>query len=186
MLRVTPTELPEVLLVETPLFRDPRGYFEEVWHLAKHSAAGVPESFAQDNLSVSKRGVVRGLHFQNPRPQGKLVCVLQGTIHDVAVDIRVGSPRFGRHVGITLSAEAGQQLYVPEGFAHGFAVTSDTALVLYKCTAPYNAQGDAGILWNDPDLGIAWPVGDPLLSAKDQGAPRLRDLDPARLFVFGR
>ncbi len=184
MLPTTPTALPEVLLIKVPLFRDDRGHFEEVWHLAKHAASGLPERFVQDNLSLSKRGVVRGLHFQNPQPQGKLICVLQGTIFDVAVDIRAGSPRFGQHAAVTLSAEAGQQLYIPEGFAHGFAVTSDSALVLYKCTAPYNAQGDAGILWNDPDLNIDWPIDDPLLSEKDAKAPRLRDLDPARLFTY--
>lgn len=186
MFSVTPTELPEVLLVTVPVYRDDRGYFQEVWHRAKHSAGGVPDRFVQDNLSHSVRGVVRGLHFQNPDPQGKLICVLQGTIYDVAVDIRAGSPRFGRHVAVELSAESGRQLYVPEGFAHGFAVTSETAIVLYKCTAPYNPKGDAGIRWDDPALGIAWPIApaDARLSPKDAAAPRLAEIDRQRLPVY--
>lgn len=186
MFAITPTELPEVLLVSAQIHRDDRGHFQEVWHQARYASGGVPETFVQDNLSFSKRGVVRGLHFQNPGPQGKLVCVLQGTIYDVAVDIREGSPRFGRHVGVTLSADAGQQLYVPEGFAHGFAVTSETALVLYKCTAPYNPQGDASILWNDPELQIPWPISaaEAIVSGKDAGAPRLAQVARERLFRY--
>ncbi len=184
MFAITPTELPEILLITLPIFRDDRGYFEEIWHQGKHSAGGVPSTFVQDNLSYSKRGVVRGLHFQNPQPQGKLICVLQGAIYDVAVDIRLGSPRFGRHVGVTLSAEAGQQLYIPEGFAHGFAVTSDSAIVLYKCTAPYNAGADAGVLWNDPTLGIGWPIADALVSSKDAAAPRLAEISKERLPLY--
>lgn len=181
MFSITPTRLPEVLLVEVPIYRDARGHFLEVWHRAKHAAGGVPEQFVQDNLSFSTCGVVRGLHFQNPQPQGKLICVLQGVVYDVVVDIRVGSPRFGRHVGVLLSADAGQQLYVPEGFAHGFAVTSETALVLYKCTAPYNAGAEGGVLWNDPDLGIAWPFRDAIVSTKDAAAPRLAEIGRERL-----
>jgi len=186
VLSITPTQHPEVLLIQVPIYRDNRGYFEEIWHRAKHTTGGLPERFVQDNLSFSKRNVVRGLHFQNPDPQGKLICVLQGMIYDVAVDIRVGSPRFGQHVGVILSADAGQQLYVPEGFAHGFAVTSENAIVLYKCTAPYNAQADASVLWNDPDLEIKWPVVDVLVSAKDAAAPRLNEIARERLPRYSR
>jgi dTDP-4-dehydrorhamnose 3,5-epimerase len=184
---VTPTRLPEVLLVSAPVYRDDRGHFQEVWQQARYEEAGLPGRFVQDNLSFSVRGVLRGLHFQNPEPQGKLVCVLRGLIYDVAVDIRVGSPTFGQWVGIELSAEAGQQLYVPEGFAHGFAVTGETALVLYKCTEFYRPRSEGSVLWNDPDLGIAWPVTDPVLSGKDRDALRLRAIPEERLprFVAG-
>jgi dTDP-4-dehydrorhamnose 3,5-epimerase len=183
---ITATALPEVLLVSARIHPDDRGYFQEVWHQARYAGGGVPATFVQDNLSFSTRGVVRGLHFQNPVPQGKLVCVLQGAIYDVAVDIRSGSPRFGRHVGVTLTAEAGQQLYVPEGFAHGFMVTSDSALVLYKCTAPYHQEGEAAILWNDPALGIAWPLDSAgtIVSARDARAPTLSEAPPERLFRY--
>jgi dTDP-4-dehydrorhamnose 3,5-epimerase len=181
----TPLSLPEVLLVESPVYRDARGYFQEVWHQAKHAAAGVPKSFVQDNLSFSKRGVVRGLHFQEPTPQGKLVCVLHGEIYDVVVDIRVGSPRFGQHAGVSLSAETGRQLYVPEGFAHGFAVTSETAIVLYKCTAPYNPSAEGSVRWDDPDLAIAWPFREALLSPKDAAAPRLAEVPAEKLPRYG-
>jgi dTDP-4-dehydrorhamnose 3,5-epimerase len=142
----------------------------------RYEEAGLPARFVQDNLSFSQRGVLRGLHFQNPDQQGKLVYVLQGEAYDAAVDIRVGSPTFGEWTAITLSSENKRQLYVPEGFAHGFLVTSSTALFAYKCTARYNAQAEASVLWNDPQIGIEWPVERPVLSEKDRAAPPLAQM----------
>ncbi len=181
MFSASPTRLPGVVLIQTPVYRDARGHFLEVWKQPKYVDAGVPERFVQDNLSFSTRGVLRGLHYQNPAPQGKLVCVLQGIIYDVVVDIRHGSPTFGQWEGFTLDAQAGQQVYVPEGYAHGFAVTSDTALVLYKCTDVYQPPNEGSVVWNDPDLGIEWPVADPVLSDKDRAAPRLARIPVDRL-----
>lgn len=175
------TRLPGVLLIQTPVYRDSRGHFLEVWKAPKYTDAGIPEQFVQDNLSFSTRGVLRGLHYQNPCPQGKLVCVLQGTIYDVVVDVRRGSPTFGQWDGFTLDAELGQQVYVPEGYAHGFAVTSDVALVLYKCTDIYQPGSEGSVLWNDPDLGISWPVAAPMLSDKDRAAPCLARIPPENL-----
>ncbi|MFZ3373647.1 MAG: dTDP-4-dehydrorhamnose 3,5-epimerase, partial [Desulfitobacteriaceae bacterium] len=137
---------------------------------------GLPAIFVQDNLSFSQKGVLRGLHFQNPNGQGKLVYVLQGEVFDVAVDIRVGSPTRGEWVGVTLSSENKRQFYIPEGFAHGFCVTSDTALFAYKCTEVYQPQSEYGVSWQDPDLGIQWPIKKPLLSEKDLNYPRLKDI----------
>ena len=148
----------------------------ETWRADRYEEAGLPACFVQDNLSFSQRGVLRGLHFQNPDQQGKLVYVLQGEAYDVAVDIRVGSPTFGEWTAITLSSENKRQLYVPEGFAHGFLVTSSTALFSYKCTARYNAQAEASVLWNDPQIGIEWPVERPVLSEKDRAAPPLGEM----------
>jgi dTDP-4-dehydrorhamnose 3,5-epimerase len=181
MFPVTETRLPGVVLIDVPLYRDDRGHFLELWHRDKSAGGGLPGRFVQDNVSWSRRGVLRGLHFQEPHPQGKLVCVLRGSIYDVAVDIRVGSPSFGAWVGVALDADSGRQIYVPEGFAHGFVVTSDEALVLYKCTETYRPGAEAGILWSDPDLAIDWPVREPVLSAKDAAAPRLAGIDPGRL-----
>lgn len=175
------TKIPGVVLIETPVYPDARGYFLEVWKESAYTQHGVPSHFVQDNLSFSTYGVVRGLHYQNPAPQGKLVCPLRGSIYDVIVDIRVGSPTFGHAEGFTLDAEAGQQLYVPEGLAHGFAVLSDQALVLYKCTQLYNRQVEGSVLWNDPDLRVNWPVANPILSDKDQAAPRLTAISPDTL-----
>lgn len=184
MISVTPLRLPEILLVHASIYRDDRGHFQEVWQQTRYEEAGLPGRFVQDNLSFSRHGVLRGLHFQNPEPQGKLVCVLQGSIYDVAVDVRVGSPTFGQWVGVDLSAEGGRQLYVPDGFAHGFAVTGETALVLYKCTAFYRPGAEGSVLWNDPDLGIRWPVEAPILSAKDRDARRLREITLGQLPRF--
>ena len=153
----------------------------ETWRADRYEEAGLPARFVQDNLSFSQRGVLRGLHFQNPDQQGKLVYVLQGEAYDVAVDIRVGSPTFGEWTAITLSSENKRQLYVPEGFAHGFLVTSSTALFAYKCTARYNAQAEASVLWNDPQIGIEWPVERPVLSEKDRAAPPLAQMPAERL-----
>ncbi len=180
-MNVAPTSLPGVLVLEPKVFRDDRGYFLETWNAARYAEAGLPARFVQDNLSSSRRGVLRGLHFQHPAAQGKLVQALRGAIFDVAVDIRRGSPTFGRWVGVELSEADGRQLYVPGGFAHGFVVIGDAALVAYKCTAPYRPRDQGAIRWDDPDLAIAWPVADPLLAPKDRDAPALRDLPPARL-----
>ena len=175
-MEVTETKLPGVLEITPKVFGDDRGFFMETWNEARYKAAGLPYKFVQDNLSFSQYGVLRGLHFQNPDQQGKLVYVLQGEVFDVAVDIRTGSPTFGEWVGATLSAKNKRQFYIPEGFAHGFIVTSDAALFAYKCTAPYNAQAEAGVLWNDPHIGIDWPIEEPLLSEKDREAPQLREM----------
>lgn len=178
---VCETALPGVLLFVPARHRDARGAFEETWHRARYAEAGVPERFVQDNVSFSEAGVLRGLHFQHPAGQGKLLTVLQGAVWDVAVDVRRASPTFGRWVGMTLSRVNGRQLYVPEGFAHGFVVTGEGALVHYKCTAYYAPEHEHSVRWDDPDLSIEWPVRAPVLSEKDQAAPRLRDLPPEAL-----
>jgi dTDP-4-dehydrorhamnose 3,5-epimerase len=174
-MRFVPTRLPGVILVEPQRLADDRGQFMETFHAEKFRAAGIDFTFTQDNASRSLRNVLRGLHFQEPRAQGKLIRVVAGSIFDVAVDIRRGSPHFGQWVGSELSAENGNQLWVPPGFAHGFCVTSESADVIYKCTDVYVRECDRGILWNDPAIGIEWPVAAPLLSPKDQTAPRLAD-----------
>ncbi|HEU0301257.1 MAG TPA: dTDP-4-dehydrorhamnose 3,5-epimerase [Longimicrobium sp.] len=175
-MKVAPTELPEVLLVQPRVLRDERGWFLESWVEDRYRAAGIAGPFVQDNLSRSRRGVVRGLHYQWPHPQGKLVSVPHGAVWDVAVDVRPGSPTFGRWTARVLSARNGRQLWIPPGFAHGFAVLSRSAAVHYRCTDAYHPECETTVLWSDPDLGIAWPVADPLLSARDAAAPRLRDL----------
>ncbi len=175
-MNVIETDLPGVLVVEPDVFGDPRGFFMESWNRTRYEEAGLLAEFVQDNLSFSARGVLRGLHFQNPNPQGKLVSVLQGEVFDVAVDIRVGSPTFGQWVGVSLSSDNKRQLYVPEGFAHGFVVTSDTALFSYKCTDYYNPQAEGYVLWNDRELGIDWPVDEPILSVKDRAALPLKEI----------
>jgi dTDP-4-dehydrorhamnose 3,5-epimerase len=180
-MRVIATRLPGVIIVELPVYRDARGHFLETWRRARYAEAGLPAEFVQDNISYSTRGVLRGLHYQWPHPQGKLLTVLRGEVFDVAVDLRAGSPTFGRWEGVTLSAENARQLYIPEGFAHGFVVTGDDALVSYKATESYRPECDAAIAWDDPALGIAWPVADPTLSAKDRAAPRLADVPAGRL-----
>lgn len=163
-----PTSLPDVVLITPRVFADDRGYFLEVYHSGKFTAAGIPEAFVQDNLSRSARNVVRGLHYQISHPQGKLVTVLQGAIFDVAVDLRRSSPTFGRWVGVELNAERRQLLYIPPGFAHGFCVVSESADVLYKCTDLYHPEHERTVLWNDPALAIEWPLTGPArLSAKD-------------------
>jgi dTDP-4-dehydrorhamnose 3,5-epimerase len=183
-MKVTETTLPGVLLIEPRVFGDARGWFIETFHAARYREAGIPADFVQDNVSRSARGVLRGLHFQNPNLQGKLVQVLEGEVFDVAVDIRVGSPSFGRWVGATLSADNHHQLWIPEGFAHGFCVLSEHALFSYKCTAPYDAAADGGIRWDDPDIAVAWPVASPNVSDKDRAAPRLCELSEQRLPRF--
>lgn len=180
-MKVTETELPGVLLVEPQRFGDSRGYFQESWHAQRYAEAGMPGPFVQDNLSLSSYGVLRGLHFQNPNPQGKLVSVLEGEVFDVAVDIRVGSPTFGKWIGVILSAENGRQLYIPPDFAHGFCVTSDRALFAYKCTDFYDPAAEGTILWDDSGIGIVWPVADPAISDKDRAGQPLASIDPSRL-----
>jgi dTDP-4-dehydrorhamnose 3,5-epimerase len=180
-MQVIPTELDGVVIVEPKVFADPRGFFLETWNAERYGAAGLPSAMVQDNLSSSARGVLRGLHYQYPEPQGKLVYALAGEVFDVAVDIRVGSPTFGRWVGVTLSADNKRQLFIPAGFAHGFCTTSEQALFAYKCTHLYRPQYDRGLAWNDPEIGVRWPIAAPLLSEKDAQAPRLRDISVDRL-----
>lgn len=180
-MEVIETKLPGVLVIEPKVFGDERGFFMETWNEVRYREAGLPYGFVQDNLSFSGHGVLRGLHFQNPNQQGKLVYVLQGEVFDVAVDIRVGSPHFGEWTGTTLSAENKRQFYVPEGFAHGFVVTGDSALFAYKCTDRYNGPAEASVLWNDPEIGIEWPIEAPVLSEKDRGAPPLSGVPEGRL-----
>jgi dTDP-4-dehydrorhamnose 3,5-epimerase len=183
-MKIVQTKLPEVLLIEPNVFGDARGFFLETWNRRRFAEHGLDLAFVQDNVSFSRRGILRGLHFQNPHPQGKLVHVLAGAVFDVAVDIRVGSPRFGQWVGVELSTENHLQLYVPEGFAHGFCVTSETALFAYKCTDFYHPEAEFSLRWDDPDLGIAWPAVAPSLSAKDEAGRRLKDVLPDALPVY--
>mgnify|MGYP001766449452 CR=1 FL=1 len=171
-----PTSLPGVLVVTPRVYRDPRGYFMETYHATKYREAGISAVFVQDNLSRSVRGTLRGLHTQRRRAQGKLIRVVEGEIYDVAVDIRRGSPMFLRWVGVYLSGEHVRQCYVPPGFAHGFCVLSDHAVVEYKCTDLYDPTDELGIAWNDPSVGVGWPIADPILSPKDGAAQRLREV----------
>ncbi len=177
-MKISQTSLPGVLLFEPQVFGDDRGMFVELYHSAKYAAAGVTQPFVQDNWSRSIKGTLRGLHFQQPRAQGKLVTAIRGAVFDVAVDIRRGSPHFGKWYSVELSEENKRQLWVPPGFAHGFCVTSDRADVLYKCTELYAPEADHSLAWNDPALGIDWPLtGAPLLSKKDAAARPLAQLD---------
>jgi dTDP-4-dehydrorhamnose 3,5-epimerase len=179
--KVLPTEIPGVVLIEPTVHRDARGFFLESYNSVRYREHGIDAVFVQDNHSRSAGGTVRGLHAQRLHPQGKLVRVLRGEVWDVAVDIRRGSPSFGRHVAARLSGENFRQIYIPPGFAHGFAVVSDEAEFEYKCTDFYHPEDELGIAWDDPDLGIPWPVDAPILSEKDRRLPRLaeiRDLLP--------
>ena len=183
-MRVIPTALPDVLVVEPDVHYDGRGFFLETYQAEKYRAAGIVPTFVQDNHSKSGRNTIRGLHLQVTRPQAKLVRAIEGEICDVAVDVRRGSPTFGRWVSVVLSAENFLQCYVPVGFAHGFAVLSDTAQVEYKCTDFYYPDGEIGIAWNDPALGILWPIDTPIVSDRDRRHPRLADVMD-RLPTFG-
>jgi dTDP-4-dehydrorhamnose 3,5-epimerase len=179
---VTPTSLPEVLVVEPTVFGDGRGWFLEAWHAERYAALGIGDAFVQDNVSYSARGVLRGLHLQHPHEQAKLIQVLDGAVFDVAVDVRRGSPRFGRWASVELSSANRRQLYVPRGFAHGFLVTSEHALVSYKASATYRPDAELAIRWDDPALAIAWPLaGPPTVSPRDAAAPPLADVPPERL-----
>jgi dTDP-4-dehydrorhamnose 3,5-epimerase len=176
-MKVTPLAIPDVLLIEPAAHRDGRGFFLESYHEPRYRAAGIDVAFVQDNQSRSARGTLRGLHWQTaPHPQAKLVRVLWGEIFDVAVDVRPGSPTFGRWVGATLSGENFLQMYVPVGFAHGFCVTSEAADVAYKCSDVYDPGSERGLAWNDPALAIDWPIADPILSHRDQAHPTLDEL----------
>jgi dTDP-4-dehydrorhamnose 3,5-epimerase len=180
-MRVVPTQLPSVLLIEPKVFGDARGHFFETWHRERYAESGVPREFVQDNVSRSQRGILRGLHLQEPFGQGKLVQVLDGDVFDVAVDVRVGSPSFGHWVGERLSSDNHRQLYIPPGFAHGFCVVSESALLLYKCTELYHPETEISVAWNDPALAIDWPVANPVLSQKDATAKNLADIPKERL-----
>ena len=182
-MNVIETSLPGVLIADPKVFGDERGFFMETFNDQRYEEAGIPESgrFVQDNLSRSAHGVLRGLHFQNPHPQGKLVSVLEGEVFDVAVDIRVGSPHFGEWTGAYLSAENKRQIWVPPDFAHGFVVTGETALFSYKCTDYYVREAEGTVLWNDPNVGIEWPVEKPTLSDKDRAARTLEGIPESEL-----
>lgn len=183
-MKVIETALPGCLLIEPVVHGDERGFFLETWNAERFAAHGMPARFVQSNLSSSSRGVLRGLHYQWPRPQGKLVSVLEGEVYDVAVDIRRGSPHFGRWTAAILSAENRRQFWIPEGFAHGFAVLSERAVFNYLCTDVYVKEADAGVRWNDAAIGVDWPISDPVLSGKDAVAPFLDDIGEERLPVY--
>lgn len=183
-MKFIPTSLPGCVLVEPAVHGDSRGFFYESWNQSRFAEQGLAPVFVQHNVSSSARGVVRGLHYQWPRPQGKFVSVLEGEVYDVAVDIRRGSPTFGRSTAAVLSAGNKRHFWIPEGFAHGFAVLSERALFSYLVTAPFDRAADAALRWNDASLGIDWPVSDPLLSDRDAAAPFLADIPPERLPVY--
>lgn len=183
-LKRTDTDLPGCCIIEPAVFGDARGFFYESFNAEKFAALGIDARFVQSNVSRSMKGVLRGLHYQWPHPQGKLVGVLEGEVYDVAVDIRLGSPTSGRWTGAMLTAENKRQFWIPEGFAHGFCVVSDYATFVYQCTALYDRAADAGIRWNDAEIGIDWPVAEPLLSDKDKAAPFLTDVPVDRLPLY--
>ena len=180
-MNVKETKLPGVLVLEPDVFSDERGFFLETWNSMRYEEAGIKGSFVQDNVSFSKKGALRGLHFQYPQSQGKLIQVLSGEVVDVAVDIRKGSPTFGQWISEVLSGANHRQMYIPPGFAHGYCVTSETAVFSYKCTDFYNPGSEGGIIWNDPDINIDWPTEEPILSSKDADYPRLKDIRPEKL-----
>ncbi|MFZ5862156.1 MAG: dTDP-4-dehydrorhamnose 3,5-epimerase [Nitrospirota bacterium] len=179
---VKETPLAGLLVIEPRVFRDDRGFFWETHHARRYAEAGIADPFVQDNASRSTKGTLRGLHYQLKRPQGKLVWVIRGEVFDVAVDIRKNSPTFGKWHGERLSGDEPKQLYIPPGFAHGFCVLSESADFMYKCTNLYAPDDERGILWNDPDIGIEWPLVEPRLSDKDQRFQRLRNVPPVDLF----
>jgi len=175
------TNLKDAVILEPAVFGDTRGYFYESYNSDKYAALGIHARFVQSNVSRSARGVLRGLHYQWPNPQGKLVSVLEGEVYDVAVDIRRGSPTFGQWAGVMLTADNKRHFWIPEGFAHGFCVLSEFAIFTYQCTALYDAKADASIRWDDAAIGIDWPISGPLLSDKDAKAPLLADVAADRL-----
>jgi dTDP-4-dehydrorhamnose 3,5-epimerase len=183
-MKVTETSLPGAVVIEPQVFGDARGFFYESYNQATYDEAGIRARFVQSNVSRSSKGVLRGLHYQWPNPQGKLVSVLEGEVFDVAVDVRRGSPTFGRWAGVMLTAENHRHFWIPEGFAHGFCVLSDFATFSYQCTALYDRASDASVRWDDPDIGIDWPIDLPLLSDKDRNASLLRDIEAHRLPEF--
>jgi len=173
-MKITKTKIPEVLVIETDVFGDERGYFMETHHQKRYSQYGIDRNFVQDNLSFSSKNILRGLHFQQKYPQAKLITAIQGEIFDVAVDVRPTSKTFGKWVGVTLSDKNHKQFFIPEGFAHGFCVLSDMAYVYYKCSDLYHPEDEAGIYWDDPEIGIDWPVKNPVISSKDQKNPSFK------------
>ena len=183
-MRVVETSLPGCSIIEPAVFGDERGFFFETWNADRYRQLGLPDKFVQSNVSSSARGVLRGLHYQWPNPQGKLVSVLEGEVYDVAVDIRRGSPTFGRWAAVILSAGNKRQFWIPEGFAHGFAVLSERAIFSYLCTAQYDKDADAGVRWDDAAIGIDWPIATAVLSAKDLSAPLLSEVPDNRLPSF--
>ncbi|HUC47952.1 MAG TPA: dTDP-4-dehydrorhamnose 3,5-epimerase [Xanthobacteraceae bacterium] len=174
---VTKTAIPGVLIIEPKVFGDSRGFFTELFQSQRYAESGMRRQFFQDNLSRSAKGTLRGLHFQNPKPQGKLITVLRGSVLDVAVDIRIGSPTFGRHVMVELNDENRRQFWIPPGFAHGFMVQSEIADFFYKCDEIYSPPHEHVLRWNDPQLGIEWGNDSPLLSARDREGHTLAELD---------
>ncbi len=184
-MKVERAGIPDVLIIEPSVFGDARGFFMESYSRDRYAEAGLPSEFVQDNVSLSARGILRGLHLQHPNDQGKLCQVLDGEVFDVAVDVRVGSPTFGRWEGVTLSSDNKRQIYIPPGFAHGFCVLSERALFSYKCTDFYSQPSELGVAWDDPDVGIAWPIEAPQLSGKDAENPRLRDISKESLPSYG-
>jgi dTDP-4-dehydrorhamnose 3,5-epimerase len=183
-MKIIETKLPGCVVIEPAVFGDERGFFFETWNADRYGQHGLPTQFVQSNVSSSAQGVLRGLHYQWPNPQGKLVSVLEGEVYDVAVDIRRGSPHFGQWTAVVLSAGNKRQLWIPEGFAHGFAVLSERAIFSYLCTAQYDKAADAGVRWDDASIGIDWPISEPLLSDKDAKAPLLADVAADRLPTF--
>ena len=173
-MKITKTKIPEVLVIETDVFGDERGYFMETHHQKRYSQYGIDRNFVQDNLSFSSKNILRGLHFQQKYPQAKLITAIQGEIFDIAVDVRPTSKTFGKWVGVTLSDKNHKQFFIPEGFAHGFCVLSDMAYVYYKCSDLYHPEDEAGIYWDDPEIGIDWPVKNPVISSKDQKNPSFK------------
>ncbi|MFZ0451489.1 MAG: dTDP-4-dehydrorhamnose 3,5-epimerase [Desulfatiglandaceae bacterium] len=183
-MKVIKTSLAGVLAIEPDIFEDDRGYFLETYQEKRYREIGIDVRFVQDNLSYSRKGTLRGLHFQHPRDQAKLVQVIQGNVYDVVVDIRKGSPTYGKWTGVELSGENKRQFFIPPGFAHGFCVMSESAVFSYRCSDYYSPESEVGILWSDPDIGIDWPVTEPLLSKKDREYPRLKDVPESRLPVY--
>jgi len=184
-MKLTPASIEDVIIIETAVFADNRGSFMEIYHEERYKAVGIETDFIQDNLSYSTRGIIRGLHYQLPNPQAKLVQVIFGEVLDIAVDIRRGSPTFGKYASVHLSDQNRRQLFIPKGFAHGFSVLSETAAFTYKCSDFYAPESEKGILWSDPDLGIEWQLENPLLSGKDSQLPCLRDVPTEDLPVYG-
>ena len=180
-MKVISTAIEGVVIIEPMVFRDSRGFFLETYQRERYARQGVSETFVQDNLSFSVKNTLRGLHYQIRKPQAKLVQVVFGDIYDVVVDLRPESPTYGKYEGVHLSAENCRQLFIPAGMAHGFCVLTDTALFFYKCSDYYDPKDEAGVPWNDPDIGIDWPVKEPIISDKDQRYSLLKDLTPDRL-----
>jgi dTDP-4-dehydrorhamnose 3,5-epimerase len=186
MIPARDSDLPGVVMITPSVFRDTRGYFRETWREREYAALGLPSRFVQDNVSCSFRGVLRGMHMQFPGGQGKLISVLQGEVFDVAVDLRTDSSHYRAWTAERLSSENGCQLYIPPGFAHGFLVLSEVAVVSYKCTELYAPGSELTIRWDDPDLAIDWPITSPIMSEKDRAAPLIADLRPEQLPSIGR